>query len=211
MLNLYPVNPRWRVVVVDDHLPSKAAVGEAIAAVGGVVAAEGSHAAEAPALVEQHRPDVVILAVGLPDGDGVEAARRVMHRSPCPIVLLTSRTDSTVVGRARDAGVMAFLVKPLRRDELAPTLDLAVARFAEFRALLKENADLKRSLESRKLIERAKTVLIERYGLTEAEAFRRIQRTSMDSRRPMSEIAQALLLTEGLSGGPSGARPLSLE
>lgn len=172
---------------------------------GGAVVGEGSSAGQARALVERCRPDVVILAVGLPDGDGIEAARAVMETYPCAIVVLTSRTDSTVVERARDAGVMAFLVKPLRPDELAPALDLAVARFEELRALLAENQSLKQSLESRKLIERARGLLMERFGLSEAEAFRRIQKTAMDSRRPMSEIAQALLLTEGLRDGPSGA------
>lgn len=91
------MKPRWRVLIADDHAPSKAAVAEAVAAMGGVVVGEGSTAAEVPALVDRCRPDVVVMAVGLPDGDGVKAARAVMERSPCPIVLLTSRTDPDVV------------------------------------------------------------------------------------------------------------------
>lgn len=198
LLTLIFVSSRWRVVIVDDHAPSKAAVIEAVAAMEGVVAGAGSSASEAPALVERCRPDVVILAVGLPDGDGVEAARAIMDRFPCPIVLLTSRTDPSVVGRAQAAGIMAFLLKPLRADELGPTLDLAVARFREFEAIRKENADLKKVMESRKLIERAKGALMEREGLTENEAFRRIQKAAMDARKPMTAIAEAILLAESL-------------
>ena len=196
------VKPRWRVVVVDDHIPSKVAVAEAVECVGGAIVGDGASAAEAPALVERCRPDVVILAVGLPDGDGVDAAHEVMTRAPCPIVLLTSRTDAAVIERARAAGVMAFLLKPLRAEELGPALDLAVARFREFEALRKENADLKRAIESRKLVERAKGLLMEREGLSESEAFRRIQKASMDRRKSMAEVAEAILLA-AIVGRPS--------
>lgn len=154
----------------------------------------GTSGAEAVALIERHRPDVVVLAVGLSDGDGLHAAREVMARAPCPIVLLTSWTEPAVIQRARAAGVMAFLVKPLRPAELGPAIELAVARYREFEAVARENEDLKNAIESRKLVERAKGLLMERQGLTEAEAFRRIQKTAMDSRRPMVEVARALLL-----------------
>ena len=167
---------------------------EAVGSVGDVIVGVGASVEEAPALVERHRPDVAILAVGLRDGDGVDAARAVMDRAPCPIVLLTSRTDAAVIERARTAGVMAFLVKPLRPEELAPAIHLAVARFREFEAVTRENETLKKAIESRKLVERAKGLLMERQGLTEAEAFRRIQKTAMDSRRPMVEVARAFLL-----------------
>lgn len=195
------MKPRWRVVVVDDHAPSKAAVAKAVESVGGAVAGAGASRDEALALVERYRPDVVILAVGLPDGDGVDAAQEIMARAPCPIVLLTSRTDATVIERARAAGVMAFLLKPLRPEELGPAVDLAVARFREFEAIRKENADLRKALDSRKLVERAKGLLMEREGLTESEAFRRIQRTSMDTRRSMAEVAEAILLAAKVSKG----------
>jgi len=189
------------VVVVDDHAPSKAAVAKAVESVGGAVAGAGASREEALALVERYRPDVVILAVGLPDGDGVDAAQEIMARAPCPIVLLTSRTAATVIERARAAGVMAFLLKPLRPEELGPAVDLAVARFHEFEAIRKENADLKKALDSRKLVERAKGLLMEREGLTESEAFRRIQRASMDTRRSMAEVAEAILLAAKVSKG----------
>ena len=171
---------------------------EAVAALGGVIVGTGDSTREAPELAQRCRPDAVILAVGLPDGDGVDAARAVMDRAPCPIVLLTSRTDPAVIERAQAAGVMAFLVKPLRPEELGPAIHLAVARFREFEAVSRENADLKKALGSRKLVERAKGLLMEREGLSESQAFRRIQKASMDSRKSMAEVAEAILLAERL-------------
>src|SRR5436309_2899269 len=132
-------------------------------------------------------PDVAVCAVGLPDGDGVEMARQMVETG-CPVVLFTSHTRQELVDRARSAGVMSYLLKPLRSAELAPVLDLAVARFSETR-------DLRRSLEERKIIERAKGRLMARYQLSEDEAFRRLRRAAMDSRRPMVEIAKALLVS----------------
>src|SRR2546422_7844910 len=186
---------RWRVLIVDDHAPSRAAVAEAVGAQGGTVVGNGSRVEDAVRLVDKHRPDVVLLAVGLPDGDGVEAARRVMAAFPCPIVLLTSHADPDIAARAVDAGVLGFLVKPLRSAELGPALDVAVTRFSELEAVRSENEALKQKLESRKLVDRAKGLLMTRMGLSEPEAFRRIQKTAMDTRKTMAEVAQALLLT----------------
>ena len=189
------MKPRWTVVIVDDHAPSRAAVAEAVTAQGGQVQGNGSRMEDVAHLVDKHHPDVVIMAVGLPDSDGIEAARRVMSSGACPVVLLTSHTDTAVAGRATAAGVLGFLVKPLRAEELGPALDVAVSRFRELSAVRRENETLKRTLETRKLVERAKGILMTRLGLSEPDAFRRIQKTAMDTRRPMSEVAQALLLT----------------
>ena len=189
---------RWRVLIVDDHALSRAAVAEAVSLQGGTVVGNGSRAEDAVRLVDKHRPDVVLLAVGLPDGDGVDAARQVMTTMPCPIVLLTSHADTEVASRAVDAGVLAFLVKPLRAEELGPALDVAVSRFRDLEAVRRENEALKQKLEARKLVDRAKGVLMTRLGLSEPEAFRRIQKTAMDTRKTMAEVARALLLTDGL-------------
>jgi len=189
---------RWRVLIVDDHAQSRAAVAEAVGLQGGAIVGNGSRAEDAVRLVDKHRPDVLLLAVGLPDGDGVDAARQVMTTMPCPIVLLTSHADTEVASRAVDAGVLAFLVKPLRAEELGPALDVAVSRFRDLEAVRKENEALKQKLEARKLVDRAKGVLMTRLGLSEPEAFRRIQKTAMDTRKTMAEVARALLLTDGL-------------
>jgi response regulator NasT len=194
------------VLIVDDHAPSRAAVAEAVSAQGGQVVGNGSRAEDVLRLVDKHRPDVLVVAVGLPDGDGVQAAREVMTVSPCPVVLVTSHTDASVVARAVDAGVLGILAKPVRAVELGPTLEVAVHRFRELEAMRRENETLKRRLESRKLVERAKGILMTRLGLSEPEAFRRIQKTAMDTRRPMAEVAQALLLNEDLGH----ARPAKL-
>ena len=188
--------PRWRVLLIDDHAPSRAIVAETVAAEGGQVVGNGSRVEDALHLVERYRPDVAILAVGLSDGDGVEAAHQVMKTCPCPLVLLTSRTEVAVAARAAEAGILGFLAKPLRPQELGPTLDLAVSRFRDLESMRQENDALKRKLESRRLVDRAKALLIQRLGLTEPEAHRRLQKTAMDTRRPMVDVAQSVLLSQ---------------
>jgi AmiR/NasT family two-component response regulator len=190
------MKPRWRVVIIDDHPPSRAAVAGAVTLQGGHVVGNGSRVEDAPLLVNAHRPDVAILAVGLTDGDGIEAAGLLAEAFPCPVVLITSHTDVEITARAAEAGVLALLAKPLRQEELGPALDLAVSRFHDLQAARRENEALKRKLESRKLVERAKGVLIRRFGLSEPEAYRRIQKAAMDTRRPMAEVARTLLVTE---------------
>jgi two-component system, response regulator PdtaR len=186
--------PRWKVAIVDDHERSRAALRAAIWAAGGEIAGEAYRAADALPLVQRTRPDVAVFAVGLPDGDGIDVASDVIAKASCPVVLFTSHTDETLTERAREAGVMAYLLKPLRPAELAPALDLAVARF-------REAQELRQTLEDRKVIERAKGRLMARHALTEEQAFQRLRRAAMDSRRPMVEIARAVLVSEtGTSG-----------
>jgi response regulator NasT len=184
-------DPRWRVAILDDHERSRAALRAAIWAAGGEVVGEAVRCADALGLIRRSSPDVAVCAVGLSDGDGIEMARQLVD-SGCPVVLFTSHTRQELVDRAREAGVMSYLLKPLRSAELAPVLDLAIARFSETR-------DLRRSLEERKIIERAKGRLMARYHLTEDEAFRRLRRAAMDSRRPMVDIAKALLVSESVA------------
>jgi len=134
--------------------------------------------------------------VGLPDMDGISAAGKIMEERATPIVLLTSHYEPGTIERAKAAGVMAYLVKPLREEELLPAVELAISRFEEFMSLRKENENLKRTLEARKTIERAKGILMKQQDLSEAEAFSLIQKKSMDMRKPMAEIAHAIILAE---------------
>jgi len=195
MANLAPkAHSRWRVAVVDDHERSRAAVRAAVWAAGGEVAGEAARCVDAIPMVTRAHPDVVIMAVGLPDGDGVATAGEITQNAGCPVVLLTSHTRDDLVARVQAAGVMAYLLKPLRPAELAPTLDLAIARFHE-------TSRLRRTLEERKVIERAKGRLMERLNLTEDEAFRRLRRAAMNSRRPMADLARALLVSESIAEG----------
>jgi AmiR/NasT family two-component response regulator len=183
---------RWRVAILDDHERSRAELRAAIWSAGGEVVGEAVRCADAVPLIKRASPDVSIFAVGLPDGDGIDAAADATASSDCPVVLFTSHTGAELVTRAREAGVMAYLVKPLRAAELAPALDLAIARFAE-------NRQLRQTLEGRKYIERAKGALMARFGLTEDEAFRRLRRAAMDRRKPMVDIAKALLVSESVA------------
>ena len=182
--------PRWRVAIVDDHERSRSALRAAIWTAGGEVVGEAVRCSDALPMIRRAAADVAVCAAGMPDGDGVQTAAQ-LTQAECPVVLLTSHTDESLVERARAAGVMGFLLKPLRPAELAPALDLAIARFTE-------NRQLKQSLEGRKVIERAKGTLMARFGLTEDEAFKRLRRAAMDSRRPMVDIARALLVSENI-------------
>ena len=186
--------------MIDDSLGSRAALGKALMKLGFEVAGEGASGSEAIRLAEELKPDVLFLAVGLPEMDGVTAAAQILEAHPLPIIILSSHLDPDLIQRAKEAGVMAYLVKPLREEELLPAIELAVSRFEEFMAVQKENEDLKRTLEGRKLIERAKGVLMEREKISEQQAFTQIQRASMNTRRAMAEIAEAILLSEEVGG-----------
>jgi AmiR/NasT family two-component response regulator len=186
--------PRWSVLVVDDHVPSRQALTSAIGQAGGRVVAESDSARAAPDLVAKVRPDVAIIAFGLFDGDGIAAAASVQTRTPCPVVLFTSHCDDEIIERAAAAGVMGFLLKPLRADEVAPIVDLARARFSEIQ-------DLRQRLDARKVIERAKGLLMARQGLTEDAAYRTLRDAAMNQRRPMGEIAKAVLVAAAVTPG----------
>jgi len=184
---------RWRIAVIDDHARSRALVAKTVVSLGGAVVAEADTAAAGIDLVEGLRPDAVVLAVGLPDRDGVDAATEIMRRAPCPIVLLTSRAGADVARRASSAGAMAYLLKPLRPEELEPAIELAIARFAQLHAASREAASLRQALADRKRIERAKGLIMERLGVSEGEAFRVLQKTAMDRRVSLAALADAVI------------------
>jgi response regulator NasT len=184
------------VLVIDDHLPSRAFLVKALNEKGFGVVGEGASGKGALQLAQATVPDAILMSVGLPDIDGIRAAQNIMEENPLPIVLLTSHYDTATIERAKEAGVMAYLLKPLREEELLPVTELAISRFEEFISLRRENEDLKKTLEARKAIERAKGVLMKQQGLSEPEAFSLIQKKSMDLRKPMAEIAQAIILSE---------------
>jgi response regulator NasT len=142
---------------------------------------------------KQLRPGLVILDVKMPVLDGISAAEQIVSERIAPVVILTAFSQRDLVERAREAGVMAYLVKPFQKKDLLPTIEMAVSRFSELVALETEVADLSGRLEARKLVDRAKGVLQTVHGLAEPEAFRWIQRTSMDTRRSMRAVAQAVI------------------
>lgn len=141
---------------------------------------------------------MVLIAVGLPDIDGIQTTSNIMRVNPVPIILVTSHHDAATVARAIKSGAMAYLIKPLRKGELSPAIELAISRFQEVVSLQRENETLKENLESRKVIERAKGMLMEQRGLTEEQAYSLIKKASMNMRKPMMDVAEAIVLAEGL-------------
>lgn len=190
-----------RALVIDDHEPSRKNLVGVLAENGFQIVGAATSGAAGLQLASASAPDVILMAVGLPDLDGIRAARKIMQANPLPIVLVTSHYDAATIERAKRAGVMGYLIKPLREGELLPAIELAISHFQEFVALQKENENLKKTLEARKVIERAKGILMKRQRLSEPEAFSLIRQKSMDMRRPMVEIAQAVILSQEITEG----------
>ena len=162
------------------------------------VVAEARDGREAVALAAEHRPDLAVMDVKMPELDGIEDAREMLEQRQIPIVMLTAFSEAALVGRAVDAGVFGYLVKPFRETDLLPAIEAARARHAELQALRDEAGSLRDALEARKLIERAKGLLMEKDGLSEGEAFARLRGASQQTGRPLREVAEAILATFGV-------------
>ncbi|HEX9990926.1 MAG TPA: response regulator [Chloroflexia bacterium] len=183
-----------QVVIADDDPIIRMDLREMLGGMDYEVAGEASDGKSAVELARKLKPDLVIMDIKMPELDGIEAARLLTAEEVAPVLMLTAYSDPDLVQRATQAGVINYLVKPFREAQLGPAIEVTLARFREFAQLRKELGDVREALEARKVIERAKGVLIDRYGLSEVEAFRRIQKRSMDSRKPMREVAEAILL-----------------
>lgn len=187
-----------RLVIADDESLIRMNLKETLVGLGYLVVGEAGDGVSAITLARQLQPDLVVMDIKMPKLDGIQAAQVLTQERIAPVLLLTAYNDRELVDRARDAGVVAYLVKPFREADLLPAIEVAIARFSELRSLDKQLGDLQEAMETRKIVERAKGLLMETQGLTEAEAFRRIQQLSMNTRKPMKEIAQALLLANKL-------------
>ena len=190
-----PAHPsaRRRVVIAEDEALIRMDLGEMLAEEGYDVIAAVEDGEQAVARTEELRPDLVILDVKMPRLDGIAAAQRIASQRIAPVVMLTAFSQRDLVESARDAGAMAYLVKPFGKSDLLPAIEMAVSRFAELQQLEAEVADLTERLETRKLVDRAKGVLQEKLGLSEPEAFRWIQKTAMDLRLSMREVADGVV------------------
>jgi response regulator NasT len=209
MRNPTPVAPKpSRIIIADDESLIRLDLREMLTHLGYDVIAEAGDGRTALDLAKKLHPDLIIMDIKMPDLDGIAAAEELTREKIAPVVLLTAYSDQALVERAKDAGVVGYVVKPFRETELMPVIELSLARFEEFRSMEREVGDLKEALETRKVIERAKGVLMEVHGLRESEAFHRIRKTSMDARKSMKEVAEAILLTHEMDfGGGSSAEP----
>ena len=184
---------RRRAVVVEDEALIRMDIVETLREGGYEVVGEGANGEEAVALAKELKPDVVVMDIKMPVMDGITAAEHIAQDRLAPVVLLTAFSQTELVERARDAGAMAYVVKPFTPGDLLPAVEIAASRFAEIRALELEIADINERMETRKTVERAKGILMEKMKLNEPESFRWIQKTSMDRRLTMREVAEAVI------------------
>jgi len=182
-----------RAVVVEDEALIRMDIVETLREGGYDVVGEASNGEEAIALAREFKPDVIVMDVKMPIMDGITAAEHIAKERLAPVVLLTAFSQTELVERARDAGAMAYVVKPFTPADLLPAVEIAASRFVEIRALENEIADIHERMETRKTVERAKGILMEKMQLNEPEAFRWIQKTSMDRRLTMREVAEAVI------------------
>jgi two-component system, response regulator PdtaR len=195
-----PSSTPRRVLIAEDEALIRLDLREMLQEEGYEVVGEAGDGEMAVALATKLRPDLVILDVKMPKMDGIEAGAKIAKERIAPVVILTAFSQRDLVERAREAGAMAYVVKPFQKKDLLPTIEMAMSRFTEIVSLEAEVEDLQGRLEARKIIERAKGVLQTEHKLTEPDAFRWIQRTSMNQRRTMRAVAEAVLSGEALPG-----------
>jgi len=190
---------RRRIVIAEDEPVARLDLGQMLEILGHEVVGQAGDGRTAVDLAREVIPDLVIMDIKMPgEIDGLGAASLLAEERVAPVLLLTAYSDQEFIDRAREAGVMGYLVKPYNENQLAPAIEVALARYGEFSQLHKELGNTKEALMTRKIVERAKGVLMDTAGLKESEAFHRIQRLSMNSRKSMREVAEAILLTHGI-------------
>lgn len=184
-----------RIIIADDETIIRMDLKEELTRQGYLVIGEAVDGISAVNQARELRPDLVVMDIRMPELDGIGAAEILTKERLAPVLLLTAYSDEDLISRARDAGVVNYLVKPWRQSELKPAIEIALARFQEYCEIESKAKDLEDRLETRKVVERAKGLLMEKQGLTEQEAFRRIQKLSMNNRKSMREVSEAILLT----------------
>jgi two-component system, response regulator PdtaR len=188
-----PGEPARRVVIAEDEALIRLDLREMLREEGFDVVGEAGDGEQAVALANELQPDLVICDIKMPKMDGITAAAQIVGKRVAPVVMLTAFSQRDLIERARDAGAMAYLIKPFEKRDLLPAIEMAMSRFAEIKALEAEVTGLRERLEARKLIERAKGALMTKHEMTEPEAFRWIQRAAMDNRTSMRAVAELVL------------------
>ncbi|NJK78882.1 MAG: response regulator [Chloroflexaceae bacterium] len=189
-----------RILIAEDNDLVSLTLEEQLKDLGYDVVGIARTGTEAVALAQRLSPDLVIMDIRMPEMDGTEAASKIRAARPVPIIMLTAYADKDTIRRAEQAGALGYLVKPINENELPPAINIALARFKEMQALQSQVDELQESLEARKLIERAKGILMQRLGLTERDAYERLRQRARDKRIKMKEIAQAIIEAEELLG-----------
>ena len=187
-----------RIVIADDEPIIRLDLRKTLENMGHQVVGEAGDGAKAVEIARELKPDIIILDIKMPEMDGIEAAKVVTTESIAPVLLLTAYSQKDLVDRAKDAGVFAYLVKPFKEADLLPAMEIAISRYEEFVELENEVTDLENKLDTRKAVDRAKGSLMDQYGLKEQEAFRRIQVQSMNTRKSMREIAEAIIIAHNV-------------
>jgi len=188
-----------RVIIAEDDAITRMDIREDLQRQGYLVVGEVGDGQSAVTMARELRPDILVMDIRMPEMDGITAAEILTRERLAPVLLLTAFSDDALIERARDAGVVHYVTKPLRQSDLKPAIEIALSRFQEFRALESQMQKLEDQLETRKKVERAKGVLMEKHKLSEQEAFRRIQKLSMNTRKSMREVAEAILLADELN------------
>jgi len=187
------MKPSLRVVVAEDEALIRLDLVEMLTEAGYEVVGQAGDGEAAISITEKEKPDLVVMDVKMPKLDGISAAERIANQRIAPVVILTAFSQRDLVERARDAGAMAYLTKPFTIEDLMPAIELAVSRFQEIKQLDAEVTDLQDQLKARKLIERAKGILMKNLKISEPEAFKWMQKTAMDKRRSMTDVAQLVM------------------
>ncbi len=182
-----------RVLIAEDEALTRTILKARLEKLGHQVVAEAENGVQAVEAATSAKPDVIIMDIRMPEMDGIEAARQIVSDNPCAVLFLTAFSEDTLVDKAGEAGALAYLMKPFRKEDLAPALEIAVRRFRQIQSQNKEINDLKESLETRKLIERAKGILMDRQGMTEDEAFKKIHFQARNQNKKMKDIAQSII------------------
>ena len=188
-----------RIIIADDEALIRQDLREMLTNLGYLVIGDVGDGRSAVNLARELKPDLVIMDIRMPDMDGIEAARLLTEEGIAPVLLLSAYSQRDLVERAAEAGVSGYVIKPFDESNLLPAIEVVLARFGEYQEIPKEAARLEERLETRVAVDRAKGILIDHRGLTEQEAFRNIQRMSMNSRKSMREVAEAIILAHQMT------------